>query len=203
MSLSQHSTSTYAWKLFKISFVEEKEECTICDGLHTMLKKPCAPLWVMYTLFVVFLADLVAVAVEEKESTSTKSICNDNDNHSEDGSCSINNDILLDPMVKQWIEELPTENSLYLNGAWVKPTSSSSASDENVDGDMNNIISVVDPSTGQTIAKVNVASKNDVDAAVVAAREALDGWSIDTTLNERRRLVYKLLQLYNENAEQM
>ena len=163
-----------------------------------MLKKPCAPLWVMYTLFVVFLADLVAVAVEEKESTSTKSICNDNDNHSEDGSCSINNDILLDPMVKQWIEELPTENSLYLNGAWMKPTSSSSVSDNNVD-----IISVVDPSTGQTIAKVNVASKNDVDAAVVAAREALDGWSIDTTLNERRRLVYKLLQLYNENAEQM
>ena len=163
-----------------------------------MLKK-LAPLWVIYTLFfVVFLADLAAVAVEEKESTSTKSICNDSDNHSEDGSCSINNDILLDPMVKQWIEELPTENSLYLNGAWMKPTSSSSVSDNNVD-----IISVVDPSTGQTIAKVNAASKNDVDAAVVAAREALDGWSIDTTLNERRRLVYKLLQLYNENAEQM
>ena len=169
----------------------------------TMLKK-LAPLWVIYTLFVVFLADLVAVAVEEKETTSTKSICNDNDNHSEDGSCSNNdNDILLDPMVKQWIDELPTENSLYLNGAWMKPTSSSSASVKNGDGDMNNIISVVDPSTGQTIAKVNVASKNDVDAAVVAAREALDGWSIDTALNERRRLVYKLLQLYNENAEQM
>ena len=170
------------------------------------MSKKLAPLWVIiYTLFLVlFFADVVAVAVEEeKETTSTKSICNnDNDNHSEDdGSCK-NNDILLAPMVKQWIEELPTENSLYLNGAWMKPTPFS-ASDNNVDDSMNDIISVVDPSTGQTIAKVNVASKNDIDAAVVAAREALDEWSIDTALNERRRLVYKLLQLYNENAEQM
>lgn len=167
------------------------------------MSKKLAPLWVIiYTLFLVFFfADVVAVAVEEeKETTSTKSICNDNQSE-DDGSCK-NNDILLDPVVKQWIEELPTENSLYLNDAWMKPTPFS-ASDNNVDDGMNDIISVVDPSTGQTIAKVNVASKDDIDAAVVAAREALDGWSIYTTLNERRRLVYKLLQLYNENAEQM
>ena len=142
---------------------------------HQLMMK-LTPLWVICTLFAV-------LAVAEDIS------CN---NDSTDGSCS-NNQYNLDPKVQQWIEELPTENSLYINGAWSNP---------NTINGINNI-SVVNPSTGQTIAKVSVASKDDVNEAVRAAREALDGWSIDTKLNERRKLVHKLLQLYNENSEQM
>ena len=53
-----------------------------------------------------------------------------------DGSCSRdNNDV--DPTVMKWIEELPTENSLYMNGDWVRPTSNGA------------VIGVVDPSTGE------------------------------------------------------
>jgi len=107
-----------------------------------------------------------------------------------DGSCSRdNNDV--DPTVMKWIEELPTENSLYMNGDWVRPTSNGA------------VIGVVDPSTGKNIALVSVASKSDVGTAVDSARQALEGWAIDTTLDKRRQLVSKLLDLYNENAEQM
>lgn len=105
---------------------------------------------------------------------------------SEDGSCSI------DSLVAKLIDDLPTKNSSYINGAWVKPTASTS---DNID--------VIDPSTGQSIAKVAVASNQDVDTAVTAARGALQRWSIDTALDQRRQLVHHLLQLYNENAEQM
>ena len=48
-----------------------------------------------------------------------------------------------------------------------------------------------------------MASKSDVGTAVDSARQALEGWAIDTTLDKRRQLVSKLLDLYNENAEQM
>ena len=64
-------------------------------------------------------------------------------------------------------------------------------------------IDVIDPSTGQTISKVTVATKLDVDTAVSTARQALNNWSIETTLKERRDIVQNLLQLYNENSEQM
>ena len=84
-----------------------------------------------------------------------------------------------------------------INGDWVKPTTSS-----NIDS-TNDSINVVNPSTGQTITKVSVASKLDIDTAVNTARQALTNWSIDTTLKERRDLVYNLLQLYYKNSEQL
>mmetsp|Transcript_26452 Transcript_26452/g.56825 ORF Transcript_26452/g.56825 Transcript_26452/m.56825 type:complete len:430 (+) Transcript_26452:116-1405(+) len=142
----------------------------------------------MFALWTIVLLIAVAVASETTTTTTTKITCNDVD---VDGSCSSDNND-LDPTVAQWIEEL-TVNSLYLNGAWTKPTATSDDDD----------IDVVDPSTGRTIAHVSVSSKLDVDFAVISARQALDSWSIDTTLDERRRLVSRLLGLYKKHAEQM
>jgi len=136
-------------------------------------------MWVVYLLFV-----LVAIMADET--------CNSNTDKN-DGSCSSNN---IDSVVMKWIDELPTD-SMYINGEWVIPTTSSDLDSTN------DSINVVNPSTGQTLTKVSVASKSDIDTAVNTARQALTNWSIDTTLNERRDLVYKLLQLYNTNSEQM
>jgi len=136
-------------------------------------------MWLIYLFFI-----LVAVVADE-------SYCNSNADKS-DGSCSSNN---IDPVVMKWIDELPTD-SMYVNGHWVKPTTSS-------DIDSSPDINVINPSTGQTLTQVSVASKSDVDTAVNTARQALNNWSIDTTLNERRDLVQNLLQLYNKNSEQM
>ena len=136
-------------------------------------------MWLINLFFI-----LVAVAADE-------SYCNSNTDKN-DGSCSSN---IIDPLVMKWIDELPT-NSIYVNGKWVKSTASS-------DIDSSPDINVINPSTGQTITKVSVATKSDVDTAVNTARQALTNWSIDTTLTERRDLAYKLLQLYNENSEQM
>ena len=135
-------------------------------------------MWLIYLFFI-----LLAVMADE-------SYCNSNTDKN-DGSCSSNN---IDPVVIKWIDELPTD-SMYIDGELIKPTSSTD--------DSSPVINVIDPSTGQTITKVSVASKSNVDTAVNTARQALTNWSIETTLKERHDLVYKLLQLYNKNSEQM
>lgn len=55
-----------------------------------------------------------------------------------------------------------TADSLYIGGEWVPPTSTTR-------------ITVVSPNTGETIADVPGAGPADIDAAVTAARQALDG----------------------------
>mmetsp|Transcript_11414 Transcript_11414/g.24342 ORF Transcript_11414/g.24342 Transcript_11414/m.24342 type:complete len:573 (-) Transcript_11414:162-1880(-) len=143
-------------------------------------------LWISFSI--VILAILAAESIAAAQGScnlATAESCSSHD----DGS----NNAILDATVQQWIDELPTENSMYLDGAWMKPTVSNN----------DDSINVIDPSTGQQIATVSVASKLDVDMAVVSARQALEGWSIDTTLHQRRKLVYQLYKLYQEHREQM
>ena len=140
-----------------------------------------------------------AVSAESTAPSATSSACS-----AADGSCSKNNLDYLDPAVAQLIEDLPTENSLYLDGNWIKPSSSSSSDNNNNDDKGDDAIDVVDPSTGQTIARVSVANNWDVDMAVTSARRALEGWSVDTTLKKRRLLVSKFVGLfYKLSADEM
>ncbi len=68
----------------------------------------------------------------------------------------------LNPQVKTFLEQ-PHRN--FIGGEWVDATSGSS-------------IEVENPSTEEVIAEVGAGSRDDVDRAVVAAREALKGpWS--------------------------
>jgi acyl-CoA reductase-like NAD-dependent aldehyde dehydrogenase len=61
----------------------------------------------------------------------------------------------------------------------------------------------VNPSTGKPIAEVAVATAEEVDAAVSAARAALDaGWS-ETPGNQRRKLLLKLAELIAADAAEL
>ncbi len=61
---------------------------------------------------------------------------------------------------------------------------------------------VVNPATGQVIAKAPLSSKRDVDAAVKAAKQAFETWGT-TTPAERSTLLLKLADGIEERAEEL
>ncbi|GAB3492663.1 aldehyde dehydrogenase family protein [Nocardiopsis coralliicola] len=77
--------------------------------------------------------------------------------------------------------------SLYIDGAWT-----ASASDAPLD--------VVNPATETVIDTVPAGDPADVDRAVAAARAAFPGWAA-TGVAERRAVLARGLQLFNERAE--
>jgi 1-pyrroline dehydrogenase len=63
-------------------------------------------------------------------------------------------------------------------------------------------LEVVNPATGETIATVPNASREDVDAAVERAKQALPDW-LDATPGERAELLLKLADVISDNAEEL
>ncbi len=61
---------------------------------------------------------------------------------------------------------------------------------------------VINPATGDVIAKSPLSDKPDVDAAVKAAREAFDGWA-NTTPGERANCMLKIADGIEERAEEI
>lgn len=61
----------------------------------------------------------------------------------------------------------------------------------------------IDPSTGAPIAEVAIASQQDIDDAVAAAREAFNGPWKKLTGIQRGELINKLADLIAENAEEL
>lgn len=59
-----------------------------------------------------------------------------------------------------------------------------------------------DPATGELIAQVPASGVEDVDAAVRAARGALDGWSA-TPPQQRARVLFALRELLTEHREEL
>src|SRR5882672_6205968 len=64
-------------------------------------------------------------------------------------------------------------------------------------------ISVVNPATEEVIADVASAEQSDVDAAVAAARAALDGPWATMSARERGRLVWKIGERLMEKADEI
>jgi len=64
-------------------------------------------------------------------------------------------------------------------------------------------IAVVNPATEEVIAEVASADKSDVDAAVAAARAALDGQWGKLSARERGRLVWKIGERLMERADEI
>ncbi|MFC1971276.1 CoA-acylating methylmalonate-semialdehyde dehydrogenase [Chloroflexota bacterium] len=64
------------------------------------------------------------------------------------------------------------------------------------------IIDVVNPTTGETIAKVPVSTKDELDAAVAAAQEAYPDWR-RTAPVARARYLFRLKELLEENFEEI
>ena len=79
---------------------------------------------------------------------------------------------------------------LFINGEWRDSTTGKT-------------IEVVNPATEEVIAEVASAGQGDVDAAVAAARGALDGpWST-LSARERGRIVWKMGEKLLEKADEI
>lgn len=79
------------------------------------------------------------------------------------------------------------KDKFYINGQWQTPQSSELAE-------------VVNPASEMVVAKVAMAGKNDVDAAVSAARAAFDEWS-QTSPQTRADYLDKVAQVLEERTD--
>jgi malonate-semialdehyde dehydrogenase (acetylating)/methylmalonate-semialdehyde dehydrogenase len=76
----------------------------------------------------------------------------------------------------------------YINGEWVESKGE--------------IVDVVNPANGKTIAKVPISTKEEIEAAVAAAKEAFPDWRRTTPL-ARTRMLFRLKELLEENFEEV
>ena len=77
----------------------------------------------------------------------------------------------------------------YINNQWTKPSATQ-------------YFDVINPATGQIIAKTPLGTKADVDSAAKAASEALPAWR-RTPVNDRVQYLFKLRNLMRENADEI
>jgi len=77
----------------------------------------------------------------------------------------------------------------YINGAWVKPN-------------VKEYFDVINPATGELIARTPLGGKADVEAAANAASEAFISWR-RTPVNDRVQYLFKLRNLLRENADEI
>lgn len=96
--------------------------------------------------------------------------------------------IELKPKVAQFLNGT---KKLFINGEWVPSASGKT-------------FNTVNPSTGELLAIVSEAEKEDIDLAVKAARKAFEEgpWS-KMSASQRSRLIYKLADLMEENKEEL
>lgn len=85
------------------------------------------------------------------------------------------------------IKEVKTIKN-YIGGEWVESKGE--------------IVDVINPATCKTIARVPVSTKEEIDAAVAAAKEAFPDWRRTTPL-ARSRLLFRLKELLEENFEEV
>ena len=76
------------------------------------------------------------------------------------------------------------KKNFYINGQWVKPSSSEE-------------IKVIDPATEENCAVISLGNQKDVDAAVGAAKKAFETWAFSSK-EERISLLEKLYELYKK-----
>jgi aldehyde dehydrogenase (NAD+) len=89
----------------------------------------------------------------------------------------------------QWLERHQRRFDEFIGGAWVKPASGE-------------YTATCDPSTGETIAEVAKGNRDDVEAAVAAARKAQPGWQA-LSGHERARYLYALARLVQKHARRL
>ena len=77
----------------------------------------------------------------------------------------------------------------YINGEWIKP-------------DVTEYFDVINPATGEVIAKTPLCGKEVVDAAAKAASDAFPAWR-RTPVNDRVQYLFKLRGLLRENGDEI
>ncbi len=88
--------------------------------------------------------------------------------------------------VNNWIKNLKNPNNHFINGKFVKSSSSKK-------------LNIINPSTNKKIATLSVASKKDVNAAVSAAKKAHVKWSKLSSF-DRSKYLYALARLIQKNS---
>ncbi len=81
------------------------------------------------------------------------------------------------------------KRQFYIDGAWTAPKAASD-------------LEVIDPSTEEPYAVIALGGQADTDAAVAAARAALNGWMYADP-RERRAVVERILAAYEARADEM
>ena len=89
----------------------------------------------------------------------------------------------------QWLERHHRRFNEYIGGAWTLPLSGE-------------YTTTSDPSTGEVIAEVALGGKDDVDAAVAAARKAFPAWQA-LSGQERARYLYALARLVQKHSRRL
>src|SRR5689334_13130436 len=77
----------------------------------------------------------------------------------------------------------------YINGEWVKPK-------------VREYFDVINPATGEMIAKTPLCNKADVDAAAKAAADAFISWR-RTPVQDRVQYLFKLRDLLRSNHDEI
>ncbi len=88
--------------------------------------------------------------------------------------------------VIEWIKKLKNPNNLFINGKFIKSSSSKK-------------LNIINPSTNKKIATLSVASKKDVNLAVNAAKKAHIKWSKLSSF-DRSKYLYALARLIQKNS---
>jgi len=88
--------------------------------------------------------------------------------------------------VNSWIKNLKNPNNHFINGKFIKSSSSKK-------------LNIINPSTNKKIATLSVASKKDVNAAVSAAKKAHVKWSKLSSF-VRSKYLYALARLIQKNS---
>jgi aldehyde dehydrogenase (NAD+) len=89
-----------------------------------------------------------------------------------------------DSPARSWLSSHGATFGHFIGGKWTRPGKT---------------FEVIDPSTGKRLAKVTQGSKQDVDAAVAAARKAYPAWS-RLTAHARARHLYALARMVQRNS---
>ena len=76
------------------------------------------------------------------------------------------------------------KKNFYINGKWIVPKNQKD-------------IQVIDPATERSSAVISLGGKEDVDAAVIAAKDAFVNWGF-TSKEERIKLLEKLYEIYKK-----
>lgn len=91
----------------------------------------------------------------------------------------------------QTVEENTTRKyQLLIDGQWVDAASGKTFTTPN-------------PATGETLAEIAEADKEDIDRAVTAARKAFEGKWSKVSARDRGRMLYKLSQLIEEHTPEL
>ena len=88
-----------------------------------------------------------------------------------------------------WLERHHRRFEEFIGGAWVKPAGGE-------------YVTTSDPSTGEPLAEVARGNRDDVDAAVAAARKAQPAWQA-LSGHERARYLYALARLVQKHSRRL